>query len=297
MKRRTFIKKSSYIVFGVSVFGSICWKDGKFIGDTPTTTDILGPFYRPNAPMKSNINPKEFKGERLYLSGIVYKEDGKTPYENCMVEVWQCDGQANYDNLTEEFNYRGKQLTKADGKYRFITVQPVPYKPNPKRDYYRPAHIHMRVSGVEQQDLITQIYFKGDPHINEDGTANAPEAINRILDIKKTTKGENEVVFNITMKREFAPDNSVFEKICGLYKMNTKGYFEFYREGDLLMLKWDGQIWEGFKYKGENEFFGGSGSQEAIAKFELQPNMNVKVIMTYNNDTTNPIEGIKIIKY
>jgi len=55
MKRRTFIKNTSYVALGVSVFGNIIWKAGKFVGDTPTTTDILGHFYRPNSPIRIGI--------------------------------------------------------------------------------------------------------------------------------------------------------------------------------------------------------------------------------------------------
>lgn len=44
MKRRTFIKNSSLMAISVSAFGAIHWNGKSFVGDTPTTTDILGPF-------------------------------------------------------------------------------------------------------------------------------------------------------------------------------------------------------------------------------------------------------------
>jgi len=34
-----------------------------------------------HGPEYQDINPKEFKGERLHLSGIIFKEDGETPFK------------------------------------------------------------------------------------------------------------------------------------------------------------------------------------------------------------------------
>lgn len=296
MKRRIFIKNTSYIAFGVSVFGNISWKDGKFVGDTPTTTDILGPFYRPNSPIRVDINPKEFKGERLHLSGIIFKEDGKTPYKNCIVEIWQCDSQKNYDNITDNHNYRGKQFTKADGKYHFITVQPVAYAAGPNSTLLRPAHIHMRISGEEQQDLITQIYIKGDPNIENDPCASSPKAVNRILNITMNNSNEKIINFNVVLAKEFKPDDNVFEKLSGLYTMNDNSIIEFYREKDLLFMKWNGQIREALWYKGNNVFNGGSDNS---AHFELLDTGVVKVkvyFITVLKKEFN-LEGIKAFKY
>ena len=296
MKRRTFIKSTSYIAFGVSVFGNISWQDGRFAGDTPTTTDILGPFYRPNSPIRIDINPKDFKGERLHLSGIIFKEDGTTPYENCMVEIWQCDSQMNYDNVTENYSYRGRQFTKSNGKYHFITVQPIPYPAAPNSNVYRPAHIHMRVSGEKQQDLITQIYIKGDRNIEKDPCASSPKAVNRILNITNTKSGEKMINFDVVMAKEFKPDDSVFEKLSGLYSMTDNSMIEFYREGDLLFMKWNGQIREALMYKGNNVFNGGVDN---AASFELLDPGVVKVkvhFVTVLRKEFN-LEGIKTFKY
>ncbi|MGN6492904.1 MAG: hypothetical protein ACTHLE_12970, partial [Agriterribacter sp.] len=79
MQRRKFVKNSGILAIGFGIFGNIRWDGNRFIGDTPTTTDILGPFYRPGAPLRVNINPPDFSGEILQLSGTVFKEDNKTP--------------------------------------------------------------------------------------------------------------------------------------------------------------------------------------------------------------------------
>ncbi|MDQ3291915.1 MAG: catechol 1,2-dioxygenase, partial [Bacteroidota bacterium] len=147
----------------------------------PPTTDILGPFYRPHAPLRTNINPTDYSGKLFHLSGTVFKEDGITPFPNSVVEVWQCDSNKVYDNSSDDYRYRGTQKTDAKGRYHFITCHPVPYPDDDKGEHYRPAHIHMRISGDGQQDLVTQVYFKDDPYLQKDQYSASPKALNRIL--------------------------------------------------------------------------------------------------------------------
>ncbi|MEJ2196816.1 MAG: hypothetical protein P8X73_18430 [Ignavibacteriaceae bacterium] len=61
MKRRTFIERSSLIAVSLSAFGTIQWNGKNYTGDSATTTDILGPFYRPGAPFRSNHVPPNSK--------------------------------------------------------------------------------------------------------------------------------------------------------------------------------------------------------------------------------------------
>jgi catechol 1,2-dioxygenase len=88
MKRRTFIKDSSLTAFSIATLGAIHWNGKSFEGDTVTTTDILGPFYRPGSPMRSNLIPPNSTGEVMRLFGTVYQQDGKTPMSNAMIEAW-----------------------------------------------------------------------------------------------------------------------------------------------------------------------------------------------------------------
>lgn len=303
MQRRKFIADSGLFAIGIGVFGNIQWNGTHFIGDTPTTTDILGPFYRPGAPLRVNVNPPGFAGEIMHLSGTIYKEDQKTPFKNGLIEIWQCDEELTYDNISDSFKYRAAQKTGADGKYHFITTKPQAYKIRPDSDVYRPAHIHMRISGESQQDLITQIYFRGDPIIEEDASASLPEAVNRIMSVTKNNKNENQVIFDIVMAKEFKPDKTVFDKVSGIYTMNDKSVLEFYQEGDMLFMKWNGQIREGLSYKGNNEFVGGTGNRSA--KFEVLAGGNVNVKMQFITALKKEhkeyrefnLEGVKTLKY
>src|SRR4030095_10044267 len=117
MQRRKFIEQASWFAVGVGVFGKIKWNGDHYEGVEPTTTDILGPFYRPGAPLRSNVIPKNLKGDVLHLSGTIFKDDGKTPYNNCLIEIWQCSPDGIYDNTSDDYNFRGVQKTGSDGKY------------------------------------------------------------------------------------------------------------------------------------------------------------------------------------
>ncbi len=297
MQRRKFIRESSFIAVGVGVFGSISFAKGQFIGDSPTTTDILGPFYRPNAPLKPNINPPGYSGKILHLSGTVYKEDGTTPYKDALVEIWQADETKGYDNTSDDFVYRGSQKAGKDGKYHFITAPPVPYAVGEALQTYRPAHIHMRVSGDGLQDLITQIYFKGDKYLEHDLYSSSKFAVNRILNVTQKNPKESTVEFNVVMSKEFKISSEAMAQIVGVYAMEDKSLVEFYSVGDGIFVKVNGQIIEGLSYTNNNTFLGGGNLK---AKFEIQSGGAVKVIIDYPNPIINSgthIEGVKTFKY
>ena len=50
-------------------------------------------------------------------------------------------------------------------------------------ELYRPSHIHYRVTEKNSKELVSQIYFKGDPHITKDPWASQEKAKLRILQI------------------------------------------------------------------------------------------------------------------
>jgi protocatechuate 3,4-dioxygenase beta subunit len=293
MQRRKFLKDSGKIAIGIGVFGAISWENNHFVGDTPTTSDILGPFYRPNAPLRTNINPPGYSGKLFHLSGTIFKEDGKTPFRTAVVEIWQCDSDKVYDNTSDDYRYRGTQKVDEKGRYHFTTCHPVPYAADSKGERYRPAHIHMRISGDGQQDLVTQVYFKDDPYLEKDRYAGSPKAVNRILPIQINRKGEELVRFDIVMAKEFKPSDAVFEKICGIYQMSDNSKIEYQRAGDSLFVKFGEQIGVVTFYKGNNEFEDADGY---VDRFELQADGSVNVY-GFQKDKKEPVvTGVKAFK-
>lgn len=298
MKRRTFIQKSSLLAFSMSAFGNISWNGKNFEGDTATTTDILGPFYRPGSPIRTNLIPPGSKGKVMHLSGTIMHKDGNKPLSNALIEIWQCDENQVYDNTSDDFLFRGAQVTGKDGKYSFMTIVPVPYKASETQ--WRPAHIHLRVSSPDHQDLISQIYFKGDPHLEEDASSSSPLSAHRILDLGKNQQGEQKITFDIRMQETFPLDPAMHGKIAGLYQLEN-GNAEFSFMDDLLFLKYNGQIMEGLVYKGNNTFEGGLGYVKA--RFEMEADGGSKVHVSIGGyDGGDPAhvrteEGIKYLKY
>jgi protocatechuate 3,4-dioxygenase beta subunit len=292
MKRRKFIQDSALLALTVGVFGKIKWDGEKYVGGDPTTTDILGPFYRPGAPFKTDLVQAGTKGEILRFNGTVFGKDGKA-LKNALVEIWHCNENGEYDNISDNYVYRSSFKTNGDGKYNFRTIYPVPYAVN--ATLTRPAHIHMRVSANGVQDLVTQVYFKGDKHIAEDISAKDPSALNRILDMTKNAKNEMVVKFDVYLKEEYLLEASAFKKIEGLYEMSDKSMVEFYRDGDQLFAKINGQIMEAMDYKGDNSFAG--GIDYVKAKFELLTNGGAKVKVIIAEDKPIEITGTKLLKY
>jgi len=102
------------------------------------------------------------------------------PLKNAGVEIWHCNSKGDYDNDTKEFKQRARWNTNEKGEYSFKTILPGKYL---NGELYRPSHIHFRVTEKESKELISQIYFKGDPYIVKDPWASQDKSKLRILQI------------------------------------------------------------------------------------------------------------------
>lgn len=140
-----------------------------------TQRDQEGPFYKANAPQRALI---EKDGVPLTIKGrIVQGSDCKTPVAGAIVDIWHCDRHGNYDN--EGFRCRGMVTTDQSGRYSFTSIFPPSYG-------NRPRHIHVKVRAQGFDELTTQIYFKGDKHIQNDFARNADAS--RVIEL--VTEGD-----------------------------------------------------------------------------------------------------------
>jgi protocatechuate 3,4-dioxygenase beta subunit len=143
-----------------------------------TPEQILGPFY-PLKPLDQNADltmvpgrPRRAEGQVLTVMGRVLNLKGE-PIRNAKVEIWQANARGRYTHPSDtnpaplDPNFEGAAMLTADsdGRYRFKTIKPAAYPVGPHR--MRPAHIHFQVSG-QQDRLVTQMYFEGDPHNSTD---------------------------------------------------------------------------------------------------------------------------------
>ncbi len=210
MNRRSFIINTSLTAIAVSTFGTVlgCTKESmgveaeqlRFVGDCKTTNDILGPFYRPNAPIRSDLTCEGLEGNIITLKGQILGDDCTTPIENAQIEIWHCDTKGVYDNSSPDFRQRGRLMTDAEGNYTFKTILPGKYL---NGQLYRPSHIHFRVTAEGKREIVSQIYFEGDPDIAADPWASVEAAQLRILDlIPEDINGGIAVNFDIYMAAE-----------------------------------------------------------------------------------------------
>jgi len=136
-----------------------------------THGDAEGPFYKANAPHRSII---ETKGDALKISGRVFKSgDCRTPVGKAVLDIWHCNNEGNYD--MNGFKGRGCVISDSNGRYTFTTILPPPYGS-------RPRHIHFKVRAEGFPELTTQLYFHGDPNIQNDFARNAER--DRVIALK-----------------------------------------------------------------------------------------------------------------
>jgi protocatechuate 3,4-dioxygenase beta subunit len=199
MNRKDFLRTTGAVMlaFTLPVKNNYAFGTDMETTDTciPTTSDILGPYYRANAPFRSDLTLAGDPGALLNYKGKI-TDEGCNPLSAALVDVWQADSDGDYDNTSADFRYRGRFQTGADGTYAFRAVKPGWYL---NGGQYRPAHLHFRVTRTGYTELITQLYFEGDPYIANDPWASEPEAEKRIVPIN-VAGGEGTAVFDITLK-------------------------------------------------------------------------------------------------
>ena len=108
----------------------------------PTPQDEIGPFYRPNAPVRPKI------GSGYVLEGTVRSAATCQPIPGARIEFWQAGPDGKYGDAWRATVYADKL-----GRYRLETSPPPPYAS-------RPSHIHILVDMRGYAGLITQHYPK-----------------------------------------------------------------------------------------------------------------------------------------
>ncbi|MEO6819408.1 MAG: hypothetical protein ABI204_06745 [Ginsengibacter sp.] len=105
-------------------------------------------------------------GQRLIVTGLVFKIDGKTPAPGVIIYYWQTDHNGYYapspgmsEKAKRHGHIRGWIKTNASGEYTINTIRPAPY---PKEDI--PAHIHLSIKepGIQNEYYTDEINFDDD---------------------------------------------------------------------------------------------------------------------------------------
>lgn len=285
MERRTFLRNTAISAVAVSAYGFVSFNGDQFTGDCETTSDILGPFYRPDSPVRKNLRIKGEAGNSIELSGLIRHKDCITPYKNAKIELWHCDEKGIYDNASPDFRYRGTTFSDENGKYSFATILPVPYDVG--NGHIRPAHFHMMITADGYMPLVTQLYFNGDSHISEDPYASSPKSKRRILDFQKTSNGANKVVYDVSMAEVLKLEAASIDKLTGIYTNIA------IKEKSIELFKRDNTLWmkneafgNKFEYAGNNTFEEADNPEPFYWKlqFEILSSEGIRLTENYIDD-------------
>jgi len=157
--------------------GPFDWKSSGWAGALPETTQI-SPLNEPGTPLKILGTVKStLECEGALPRGIA----------NAEIEVWQADNNGCYSHPQScgtgpDYHLYGKIITNETGDFSFNTILPGNYPG-------RPRHLHLRIKLPDSRELITQLYFEGDPLNATDFGSSDPTAENRIIPL--TTDPQN----------------------------------------------------------------------------------------------------------
>jgi catechol 1,2-dioxygenase len=168
----------------VGLSALVCLLNNGNNGQTETTANMLGPFWRTESPATENgasIVRSPTPGPPLFVNAVVRDTTG-APISGAEVDVWHSSPEGFYENqdpVQANMNLRGKFRTDADGRIRFRTVRPAGY-PIPvdgpvgdfirlqRRHNMRPAHLHFLIYKDGFKTHISQVYVNDDPNLETD---------------------------------------------------------------------------------------------------------------------------------
>ena len=152
-----------------------------------------------NVSWTTKLAPDSDKGERMVVSGTVFRADGKRPAPNTLIYLYHTDLYGIYGRGAEHPHgrYRGWLLTDFRGRYEFESIRPAPYPENRFA-----AHVHMTLTTKDsREDWIDSILFEGDRLIStqERERAGRKGGFNPILSFKKDADGVLKAERNIQL--------------------------------------------------------------------------------------------------
>jgi hydroxyquinol 1,2-dioxygenase len=162
----------------------VCLLNNGNNGQTETTANLLGPFWRMESPVTANgesIVRSPTPGPALFVNAWVKDVQGQ-PVVDAEVDVWQSSPEGFYENQDPQqanMNLRGKFKTDESGHISFRTVKPAGY-PIPVdgpvgdliriqgRHNLRPAHLHFLIYKPGYKTHISQVYVNDDKNLETD---------------------------------------------------------------------------------------------------------------------------------
>ncbi len=118
----------------------------------------------------TRISSEDEPGEPMQISGMVYKNDGRTPAPGIIVYFYHTDAKGHYSQSANQVyakrhgHLRGWIKTDAQGHYAFATIRPASY-PNNRI----PAHVHPVIKEPDKNEYYIDEYrFDDDPLLTDE---------------------------------------------------------------------------------------------------------------------------------
>ncbi len=159
-----------WTVYTIAVLASVVEVQAMQTTDTPAALPSCQWCGASEAPAslswETRISPLDEPGEPLIVEGRVYAADGTTPAPDVLLYVYQTNAAGVYPRLGDETGnarrhgyLRAWMRTDTEGRYRFGTIRPEPY-----RTRTEPAHIHITVQEPGESEYWIDSYnFDDDP--------------------------------------------------------------------------------------------------------------------------------------
>jgi hydroxyquinol 1,2-dioxygenase len=162
----------------------ICLLNNGDGGQTETTANLMGPFWRDDSPPTENggsIVRSPTSGAPIFVNAWVRDRQGR-PVEGARVDVWHSSTEGFYESQDPEqadMNLRGRFTSDPQGHVWFRSVKPAGY-PIPVggpvgallraqgRHNMRPAHIHFMIHKDGFKTQFSQVYSSDDPNLETD---------------------------------------------------------------------------------------------------------------------------------
>ncbi len=142
-----------------------------------------------------SIPERSEPGERLVISGAVYKADGKTPWADAILYAYHTDSTGHYSKEGIEKGFQkwhgrlhGWCRTDARGRYEIRSIRPGRYPDNSM-----PAHIHCAIKKPDGSEpfFINDFVFSDDSLVTSSYLSTLSfSGGDGIVDLKKDKQGD-----------------------------------------------------------------------------------------------------------
>lgn len=205
--RRDFLKHASLVFAFPLALG--CWSSAQVSNDkllerikanaNPDPRDeYWGARSAPaDVTWRTKLSTDADRGERILITGTVYKPDAKTLAANTLIYLYHTDIYGIYGRSGEHRHgrHRGWMLTDARGRYEFESILPASY---PNSTIAR--HIHMTLTTEDQkEDWVDSILFDGDRFLTSRDREIRRGGFDRVLKMVKGSDGISRGVRDIRL--------------------------------------------------------------------------------------------------